>query len=388
MRRKERKIDPAMVMSTQKLITELTEHNDFFDMIVDMIPSKLYIAGQSGDDYNPKNPYHRGVTKGSKEARKAEAKVAKRRKLDPTQSKSTVDQKEELEKSKESPEVHQPLTPANQKTDDETTTDTPPPHQSRIEALRAKLHAKIASKQGDRPQNSDLVSKRAARRAEKLRRQEDAVKRKKAGGSKVDTLKTAAAHYKVSSESVDPSQDLANLDFGRLSGLNKASENYNESNKSLANLSKSKNLKKILADAEAKREKLAQLKKGSEEDKAEAALMQWSETLKEADGQRVKDDPTKLKKVLKRQVAKKAKSQKAWKARTGQQADAQKERQKIRTHNLGARKEGGTTAANLSSKKIAVPAEKEDGGRRLSRAGFEGRKQEFLNKPKENKKSQ
>jgi hypothetical protein len=383
---KERKIDPTMVMSSQKLITELTEHNDFFDMIVDMIPSKLYIAGQSGDDYNPKNPYHRGVTKGSKEARKAEAKVAKRRKLDPTQSKSTVDKKEEIEKSKESPVVPQPLTPEIQKTDDETT-DTPPPHQSRIEALRAKLHAKIASKQGERPHNSDQVSKRAARRAEKLRRQEDAAKRKKAGGSKVDTLKTAAGHYKVSSESVDPAQDLANLDFGRLSGLNKASENYKESNKSLANLSKSKNLKKMLADAEAKREKLAQLKKGTEEEKAQAATMQWSETLKEADGQRVKDDPAKLKKVLKRQVTKKAKSQKSWKARTAQQADSQKERQKIRTHNLTARKEGGKTAANLSSKKIAeTPADKkEDGGKRLSRAGFEGRKQEFLNSPREKK---
>ena len=390
--------------SSQKLLEELSEHNDFFDMIVDMIPSKLYISGQSGDDYNPKkNRFYRGVTEDSKEARKAAAKLAKRRKLDPSQVESTVDKKERLEKDKQSanaatpssatpgkslaaPKSHPPAATAT------TVSTTTSPYQSRIEALRAKLHAKIAEKQAQRP-NPDQVSKRAARRAEKRRRQEEA-KRKKGGSSssssKVDALKTAAAeHYKMTAATshtmVDPSQDLMHLDFGRLSGLNhKTSENYAETNKSLANLSKSKNLKKMLEDAEEKRKKLQELKKGSEEEKAKATAIQWADTLKEADGQRVKDDPAKLKKALKHKAAKKAKSQKAWKSRMEQTAAAKDEKQKIRQHNLAARKQGGAVGANLSKKKIVSQDNKKDGsdgGRRLSRAGFEGRR-EFLNSPK------
>ena len=110
--------------------------------------------------------------------------------------------------------------------------------------------------------------------------------------------------------------------------------------------------------------------------------MLWSDTFKEADGVRVKDDPGLLKKAIKRKDAAKRKSQKSWKARMDQQSDSAKNRQQIRQHNIKARMQGGTAAANLSNKKIA--AETNDAavkGRRMSRAGFEGRKQEFLNSP-------
>lgn len=383
--------------SSEKLLAELTEHNDFFDMIVDMIPSKLYISGQSGDDYNPKNRFYRGVTQDSKEARKAAAKLAKRRKLDPTQKESTVDKKERLEGEKQAyaATTTSSVIPGQSTAPKAQQQPTASPFQSRIEALRAKLHAKIAEKQAQRPSNGgnnpDQVSKRAARRAEKRRRQEEAAKRKKGSSTKVvDTLKSAAAHYKMATSSqTDPAQDLMHLDFGRLSGLNKLSsstENYAETNKSLANLSKSKNLKKMLADAEEKRKRLQEFKRGSEEEKAKATAIQWADTLKEADGQRVKDDPAKLKKAIKKKAAKKAKSQKAWKSRMEQTAAAKDEKQTIRQHNLAARKQGGAVGANLSKKKIVSQENRKDGGadggRRLSRAGFEGRKREFLNSPK------
>jgi hypothetical protein len=388
-----------VAVSSQQLLQELTEHNDFFDMIVDMIPQKLYIQGNSGDDFNPSKYYKKQNTT-SKEARRAQAKASKRRKLDPSQAETTVEAKARLENtdSNGEPKTRLPqqrktpvtaVTP-DAETTDVTTTDTPTtsevtPKQSRIEALQAKLHAKIAAKQGLRPSNNDpdQVSKRAGRRAEKQRRKDEATKRKKSGISKTSDTTTgtnaSATNYKISSSAADnnPAQDMANLDFGQLAGLNTTSkDNYNKANKSLANLSKSKNLEKMLADAEAKKQKLAELKKGSEEDQAKFKTMQWSDTFKEADGQRVKDDPSKLKKALKRKVAKKQKSQKAWKSRVEQTNSSKDERQKIRTHNLTARMEGGKVGASLSKKRIV---EKEDEGKRLGRAGFEGRKQEFLN---------
>jgi hypothetical protein len=62
----------------------------------------------------------------------------------------------------------------------------------------------------------------------------------------------------------------------------------------------------------------------------------------------------------------------------------QKERQTIRTHNLNARKLGGKVGANLSKKRIVGAdgdnnKDNKNDSRRLSRAGFEGRKPGFLN---------
>jgi DNA excision repair protein ERCC-4 len=62
-----------------------------------------------------------------------------------------------------------------------------------------------------------------------------------------------------------------------------------------------------------------------------------------------------------------------------QQQEAAKNRQQVRNHNIQARKQGGAIGANLSKKKIV----EQDSTRRQSRAGFEGRKQDFLNSPKE-----
>jgi hypothetical protein len=116
----------------------------------------------------------------------------------------------------------------------------------------------------------------------------------------------------------DPVADLATLDFGRLAGLNSnKSGNYEKNNKLLANMSKSRNLQKLVADAETKKQRLEELKSSElEQDKVKAKNMAWGDAIKEASGERVKDDPAKLKKALKRQVAKKTKSQKAWKSRT------------------------------------------------------------------------
>jgi hypothetical protein len=64
------------------------------------------------------------------------------------------------------------------------------------------------------------------------------------------------------------------------------------------------------------------------------------------------------------------------------------ERQKIRNHNLQKRKLGGSVGANLSKKRIVDEGgegknkSKDGTNRRLSRPGFEGRKQDFLNNKK------
>jgi DNA excision repair protein ERCC-4 len=388
----------------QSLLANLKEDNFFFDQLVDMVPAKFYIAGQSGDDYNPK--YFKGQSKESKEARRAKNKQSKRAKFDPATAETTTQAKQRLEggfampqkpSMKQQPKSSVPSSAsasATTKSSDTSTNGNNTDKKSRIEALREKLHAKLAEKRGNRPVDPGSVSKRAARRAEKKKRQEEAIKRnKKKATSNAEKNSGSNKRLKLSSkgaETADPSVDLAQVDFGRLTGMNPVGNgNYNEVNKALKNLSKSKNLEKMLADAESKKQRLEELKKSHKpEDKEKAANIAWGDAIKEATGERVKDDPSKIKKALKRKASKKLKSAKAWKTRLDSTQQQMDERQKIRNHNLSRRKIGGSAGANLSSKRIETDTTKAGGdektkSRRLSRAGFEGKKQDFLNKKKE-----
>jgi hypothetical protein len=402
-----------MAPKKQELIWELTEHNEFFDMIVDMIPNKRVVSGRhqqqsdtaparegstTGSQQNKKSKFHKDPGPESKEGRRAAAKATKRRKLD--------DRRGTLPDEKEHRGV---ATEASKPTDGRdggsatavsstVTSREASPEKSRIEALRAKLHAKLASLKGsDRP-SAEQVSKRAARRAEKQRRQQE----QKSGGTKTAAGDSLPATYKLPPSSPVPrdaaNEDLAaTLGFGRLIGIRppKSSQNYLETNKALANLNKTRNLHKLLADAEAKKAKLEALQQSSDaKDRKEATKLLWADAIQEASGNRVKDDPAKIKKALKQKAAKKQKSQKAWKSRMEQVQKAQDDRQRQRTQNLQARKLKGRRAAASAVSASSASAGKDDGsarvgssalgpGRRLSRPGFEGRKQEFLNSGKE-----
>lgn len=346
-----------------------------------MIPARLYIAGASGDDaFNPK--YGKGQHKESKEARRARSKIAKRDKFDPNKMETTLETKRrvqmELEQQNQSDEdddesdnnegndniimsdddgeydathdvkdkdayptsVESTMSNPTDNTSN-TTTDEPHSYASRIEILRAKLHAKMAEKRAlaagmsveeyaassascdatkvvgaDGPSTTtppSLVSKRAARRAEKRKRQEAAKQRNKKNGhstviqgnnitSKQYRLgentsnksnPTSSVHSSFTGNNsptttiISAAQDLATIDFQSLAGL-KPKLDGALNNKSLVGVagggqSKKKSLEKLLADAERKQARLRELKaSGNEDDKEKARNIEWGETLKVA----------------------------------------------------------------------------------------------------------
>ena len=142
--------------SSNDLLTELQSHNAYFDTLVNLIPAKLYVAGASGDDlYNPK--YLHGQHKESKEARRARNKLNVEKKLHPEKRESTLDVKrrvklemEEIDDAEMSDDNDIVMSDG----DGEEEVDIAPPEKddstkgfsSRIEMLRAKLHAKMAEK--------------------------------------------------------------------------------------------------------------------------------------------------------------------------------------------------------------------------------------------------
>eukprot|EP00557_Chaetoceros_sp_GSL56_P004366 CAMPEP_0176497150 /NCGR_PEP_ID=MMETSP0200_2-20121128/11566_1 /TAXON_ID=947934 /ORGANISM="Chaetoceros sp., Strain GSL56" /LENGTH=439 /DNA_ID=CAMNT_0017895135 /DNA_START=69 /DNA_END=1384 /DNA_ORIENTATION=- len=292
-------------------------------------------------------------------------------------------------------------------------------HQSRIEELRAKLRAKLEEKRNASATNSTsdaVISKRAARRAEKRRRLELAKKKQAeqqnssagktlTGKNGVPNVKivTNLGGSKINSDVKQPNfmDDLSGIDFGGIAGLKDdllTKGRYTSFNKSLKNMGKKKNLEKLLEEAESKKERLRQLKESDNiEDKEKAKKMEWNEALKIANGEKTRDtDPKILKKAIKRKAKKKAKSQEAWKSRMEQTKEKMDERQAIRNHNIKQRSIGGMAGANLSKKRIkdAEGDEKEPGASggeikkraRLGpysgkgRAGFEGKKRDFINK--------
>jgi len=84
--------------------------------------------------------------------------------------------------------------------------------------------------------------------------------------------------------------DLMGIDFGSIAGLKndfQTNGNYSSFNKSLKNMGKKKSLERLLAEAEAKKERLRQLKESDNvEDKTKAKNMIWGDTLKAANGEK------------------------------------------------------------------------------------------------------
>mmetsp|Transcript_4014 Transcript_4014/g.5825 ORF Transcript_4014/g.5825 Transcript_4014/m.5825 type:complete len:406 (-) Transcript_4014:35-1252(-) len=380
--------------------------------------------------YNTK--YRKGQHKESKEARRARNKVLKLEKFNPDrettrEEKARVEREEyELDSNNDDDDAMDHIQDdheeeaggkGDEKTDTSEKASKPSnnnPNMSRIEELRAKLRAKLEEKRSQRPGgngNSDsMVSKRAARRAEKQRRVELAKKRKASASSsgstqtgknkreKITLVKDLGGSKINETLSKGVSDDLSGIDFGGIAGLkNNLSGNYTDANKSLKNKGKKKSLEKLLEEAETKKERLRQLKESDDaEDKEKAKKIQWGDTLKAASGQSMKEsNPTLLKKAMKRKARKKAKSQEAWKSRMEQTKEKMDERQRIRSHNVKQRALGGAAGANLSKKRIKDDVAEEDnketqkrprlGPYGKSRAGFEGKKQDFINKGSESK---
>jgi DNA excision repair protein ERCC-4 len=451
------------------LLTDLQLHNDYFDSIVNMIPAKLYISGGgasggggSSSSSSDNVKYRKGQHVESKEAKRAKDKAAK---YDPNRVETTLQTKkrvrmEEMEMDEEGSdddveddivmsddddddddddgsEVTEPTGNIgsskkishnkNKNTNTVSCTETSPvsvnldedvsssSYPSRIEALRAKLRAKVAALTGTTKtvgamidgdsssgggdggtDNPALTSKRAARRAEKKRRMEAAKQRAgKTGSTSVVTsadgsnnnkkrrLDTTTSIGKSSMTALSSSSaitttittttvanDLATIDYQSLAGLrpkldgaldNKSLVGIGAIPSSSSNKGKKKaSLEKLLADAERKQARLRELKSSTNEaDKEKARSIVWQDTFKVAsvgggDNLRKMNDPAVIKKAIKRKAKKKVASAKAWNSRIEKVHDAVSERQRIRSHNIDQRKLGGATAANLSSKRIVT----------------------------------
>lgn len=101
-----------------------------------------------------------------------------------------------------------------------------------------------------------------------------------------------------------------------------------------------KDPKKLLEKLEKQKEKIEKLKESGDIEKAVEIKEKtaWKNALAKAEGIKVKDDPTLLKKTLKKQEQKQRSSKKKWESRIAKVEKAKEEKQKKRTENIQKRK--------------------------------------------------
>ncbi|KAJ9165178.1 SURF6-domain-containing protein [Coniochaeta hoffmannii] len=119
--------------------------------------------------------------------------------------------------------------------------------------------------------------------------------------------------------------------------------------------------KSALAKVEAQKRRLAELDEEKRKDILEKEV--WLAARRKAEGEKVRDDETLLKKAVKRKEKAKQKSEKEWKERKAGVAKGIHDRQKKREANLQARRDG----KGQKGKKKSGPTKK-----KAARPGFEG----------------
>jgi hypothetical protein len=220
----------------------------------------------------------------------------------------------------------------------------------------------------------------------------------------IENLKAQLA-FQHDDHSVDSNSmvDEPDIDFGHI--VNE--DGPSRSHPAKKDGGKVQRIKKLLQEAERKRERLKALTKSSEEaDHQKARSEQWQDVLRTAAGEKtLMVDPTadglskaeiKLKKALKKREKKKQKSSEEWAARLDKVKEDKEAKLTKREENIQNRKQSkhGGMEAPAEKKKVTTISKPGQNNKKeqstkgqqekkvKNRAGFEGKKASFLNSNK------
>ncbi|OSD01056.1 SURF6-domain-containing protein [Trametes coccinea BRFM310] len=406
-----------MPTETAVLQESLEKHNEAFESLLKLIPAKYYLVPDDVDEQlASKYMKNSKKQKAPKQAIKEASKKAKKEKLDPANNKTILDiQSEALaartqdatsrkRKSRDDHSEHSDSDGDDDQhhhsadEDDEhgmdIDMDAPPvpmPESGGIEALREKLHARMAQLRnkgkgrqygegagGEPGSRDELLEERRRQRAamrerrrketkEKIRREEERRgkgkekdKGKEKQQQKGPTTKTQLLVEESSKTGApppgqDPASKFTSVTFSALASSSSASKHK----KNLPTTAS--NPVQALSQLTAHKEKLAALPE--EERVARAEREKWEKANARIDGVKVHDDEARLKKAVKRKEKAKLKSKKAWDERKEQVATTMAARQKKRSDNIAAR------AERRNDKRKGLKTKPKDKGR----PGFEGK---------------
>ncbi|KAI0657503.1 surfeit locus protein 6-domain-containing protein [Cubamyces menziesii] len=414
-----------MPTATAVLQESLEKHNEAFESLLKLIPAKYYLVQDDADEQiASKYMKNSKKQKAPKQAIKEASKKAKKEKLDPANNKTVLEiQNEALAAREEQPSRtsskskrksrHEPESGSDDDSDDAMHLDAPMsddedhsedgdamdmdappvpmPESGGIQALREKLHARMAQLRnkgkgrsagegsGEPGSRDELLEERRRQRAamrerrrketkEKIRREEERrgkgkdkgkekEKQQKGPQTKTQLLVPETGKPGAPPPGQDPASKFTSVTFSALaSGSSSAAAKHKKNLPTTAS-----NPTQALAQLAAHKEKLASLPE--EERAARAEREKWEKANARIEGVKVHDDETRLKKAVKRKEKAKLKSKKAWDERKEQVATTMAARQKKRADNIAAR------AERRKDKAKGLKTKPKDKGR----PGFEGK---------------
>ncbi|KAJ7784403.1 surfeit locus protein 6-domain-containing protein [Mycena metata] len=406
-----------MPTASSVLQASLEAHNETFESLLSLIPARYYIPlEQTEEQAASKYQKHSKKQKAPKQAIKEASKKAKREKLDPENHKTVIDLQNESAAVKSASAKGKRKAVASPSDDDDSGEEdgmamdvdvnlgddsdaddggddamediVPMPESGGIEALRDKLHARMAAlRRGGGPRydyvngngnpsgdKDTLLDERRLQRAamrerrrketkEKIRREEEAKgkgkgkEKEKDKGANRDKGNITQTQLLVpddaNSRSKPPSHGnaaskITNVAFSTLAG---------SSSKKSSSLKTTSNPTQALSQLASRKEKLAALPE--EKRKSIEEKEKWDKAAARLEGVKVRDDEGRLKKAVKRKEKEKGKSKREWDTRKEQITASMAAKQKKRTDNIAMRND-----------KRKGPAGK---GKTKARPGFEGK---------------
>ncbi|PRW58169.1 surfeit locus 6-like protein [Chlorella sorokiniana] len=406
-------------MGTQGGASALRAHSRFFDHLVDLVPAKYYL--DSGEDKVNLKYLKKSARDEAKAAFKQQYKAAKRAKLDPEQAKGTVQlQREAAERAKERQQngaAHSDSEEEDGDSGEDSGSEGEGRAQQHQQAQRGEQQqgavGRLAIPKGKPPSREELQQRlqakleemRKARKAEEQQQKardakqwrdkslqegrrkvaRGALHQPKAAGSKPSLAAGAApggaqqpqkgqAQGQQGQQQQGQQQQQGGGKGGKRQREEEGGLTFNKLDFGTEPRHQKKRQRKqskqqLLEAAQAKQSAAAELA-GSADGKAQLAKEAWGAALQRAKGDKVLDDPRLLKRSLKKEAKLKAKKAQVWQERLKAQSEQQQAKQQKRRDNIDTR---------IKAKQDKKKQKREN---KLLRAGFEGRKQGFIDTPK------
>ncbi|CAH1271333.1 SURF6 [Branchiostoma lanceolatum] len=304
------------------LMERLEQTNLYFKRMTDLIPPEIYFENnehkrkrQNKEDGGP-------LTKSALRA------LHKKMRLDPNQYKTVTELQEDMAREEEPDSDDEQVKKPQKKIKGKQ-------NRSEKEDLRQRLQAKIQQMKAVRkaPKPQDLATQRSKRQAKKERQKQ----RKKTANKTGTQTKGKVFEEGTAAKKPDGTPVLnqeGKLVFSKFDFTSDVASSKKKGKEA------PKHLKKLLAKAEDKKQKIKDLKNENLGKAHEVEQKsKWKSALQKAQGVKLKDDPELLKKSIKRKDQIKKKSKKQWKERKDQVEANIKKKQNKRSDNLKARKQ-------------------------------------------------